>query len=249
MKETSDLIDSWIRDWDHWFGTFKEKEHRKLLFDRSFLNVCRATVYRIEEKHLSNLATPIQRSNKDWIGGFLRLLESAFDRNAPVIADFSLAYPVEMGELRRELKAGSFNLIAIYPLLQTISDGMSAKVIGRQISNQLQADEEADFDTIKRMSTHFVRSQLGKRNHGELKDMPSKIVSEVGAQHFLLGAASDLAIEVDVTKKIWGEYVRILSEKAGEKNLIDQIVSPAASATSGNNNFFQKGCSEDFSLH
>lgn len=240
MKKTADLIDAWVRDWDHRFGTFKEKEHRKLLFDRSFLNMCRATIYRIEEKHLSNLATPIQRSNKDWIGGFLRLLESAFDRSAPVIADFSLAYPVEMGDLRRELKAGSFDLTAIYPLLQTVSNGMPAEVIGRQISNQLQADENADFDTIGRMSTHLVRSQLGKRNHGELKDMPSKIVSEIGARHFLNGAASDLAVEVGTTKKIWSEYVRSLSEKVGEKNLVDQIVSPVQSETPGMNNFFQR---------
>lgn len=229
MKNTGSLIRFWLEDWQRRFGTFKEDEIRELIFQRSFINIARATTVELDSHYRDKPSEKIQRNSKEsWAKGFFDLIESYFDNNHPVLDLLSLEYEPEIDALRIEIKAGAYDIAKIYPLIDRIKEGLSPAMIGSEVAKQFACDGKADTNYLQSLSEFLVQSQIGRNSLSDLKDVPQQSIARLGAEFFLDWNLDTLRADKTLSSSLWTNYLRFLDEELKDAGKLDSVISKDA---------------------
>jgi len=158
-----EVLEAWVRTWEELL-----KEPANLLLERSFANIIQPAI--VETNRAFAKAKPIERSANGWGRVLLELLDQAFRDGDPEIKFFSLEFPKQMQDLEILLKKGSFDISAIYPLLERVRNGPSVSAIVTELGKDLNGSEDLDFDRFIAGSRLILRTVLTKHSVSNLKE-------------------------------------------------------------------------------
>jgi hypothetical protein len=232
-NEYYELISHWLYQWEKLI-----KEPNDLLLDRSFGNIVRATLTELNTYLKRTPNKPIHRNQTSYGRNLLVLLEEAFDKNNVAVDLIKIDCPTEIAELRRLLKEPSFNVSAIYGLLELIKDYPSTTALRQEFIKEVLRAPQARSEHLTVISRLLIRKTFVDHGAHSLKELPERALARHGAAMLLGKLRGRLLAEEQLATELWQQWLMHLARKTSFEDLAGMVSLQPDSVFGLSNRFF-----------
>jgi hypothetical protein len=217
-NEYYEVLSHWLYLWEKLL-----KEPNDLLLDRSFGNIVRATLTELDTYLKRTPTKPIHRNQTNYGRNLLVLIEEAFDKNNVAIDLIKIDRPTEIGELRPLLKEPSFNVSAIYGLLELIKDYPSIAALRQEFIKEVLSDAQVRSERLTVISRLLIHKTFVDHGTNSLKELPERALARHGAEILLGKLKGRLLAEEQLNTEIWQHWLTHLKSKTSFEDLTGMV--------------------------
>lgn len=133
----------------------------------------------------------------------------------------------DIENLGKELNKGSYDVKAIFPILQRVQKGMSNRSVSREFIKELKLNDKADEDKLEYLADALIQNNIFNYGVNSLKELPEKFLARHGAIMFLKRHIEKLVSDRKLGIQLWVDYIKFLSDEV-DNGKLKHVINPKA---------------------